>query len=124
MIILEFRFTIKLNTDLNADGGYITISYDLGKTWSNIISDSTNNFCTSPMYDDYHTVKKGLYNSSDTLFNGTNGFSGNINQWTKVQFNWVKYMAVKKKRVDRYCNCKVQFYFRQYRNSKRRLDDR
>jgi hypothetical protein len=48
------------------------------------------------MYDKYNKESTGLYSLNDTLYNGTNGFSGNINNWTKVQFNWIKYMAVKK----------------------------
>lgn len=90
-------FYYKMNTEKSNDGGYITISYDLGKTWINIIEDDSGIFVTSPATEyDYYTKTEGLYTLNDTLFNGEYGFSGNVSSWTKVQFNWVKYIAIKK----------------------------
>lgn len=94
---IGISFYHKLNTENSKDGGYISISYDAGNTWSNIINDDLCPFATSPTNTpDYYTETLGLYTLNDTLFNGEFGFSGNILEWEKVQFNWVKYLAVKK----------------------------
>lgn len=95
---IGISFYHKLNTEKNKDGGFITISYDMGKTWINIIEDNSGIFATSPATEfDYYTETEGLYSLSDTLFNGEHGFSGDVTTWSKVRFNWVKYIAVKKK---------------------------
>lgn len=98
---IGISFYHKLNTENSKDGGFISISYDSGNTWSNIIDDDLCPFVTSPTTTpDYYTESLGLYTKNDTLFNGQYGFSGDIMEWQKVQFNWVKYVAVKKNYLD------------------------
>ena len=84
----------KFDTNFHKDGGYITISYDNKQTWVNIINDTSPLFQTSPGYDYFFgsnendPYMEGLYTTSDTLFNGEYGFSGNSGDWMTTRFGW------------------------------------
>ena len=73
VIFIEFKH--KFDTDSLHDGGYLTISYDNGKTWTNIIEDQMS-WCSNPQMEN-----ENLYSESDVLFNGEMGFSGHSNGW-------------------------------------------
>ena len=79
-IFIEFKH--KFDTNSLYDGGYLTISYDKGKTWTNIIED-LNSWCSKPQLEN-----ENLYSESDTLFNGEKGFSGNSKGWISTWFAW------------------------------------
>lgn len=92
---LGIRFKHKLNTSNNSDGGYISVSYDQGITWTNIIEDTAH--INSPWdhtpVDNYENIN--LYTQKDTLFNGKYGFSGDIDEWKKVEFCYYIYPVKK-----------------------------
>ena len=83
-IFIEFRH--KFDTDTLKDGGFITTSYDGGKTWMNIIHD---NLVWLPPWE-----TQNLYSENDTLFNGEPGFSGRSVGWIKTVF-WKHWMLSK-----------------------------
>ncbi len=76
----------KFDTDTLKDGGYITVSYDNGQTWMNIIHDTSYTFGVPPNQENWFLEK--LYSDTDTLFNGEYGFSGNSNGWITTKFSW------------------------------------
>jgi len=81
---LQLEFWHRFDTDTMHDGGYITISYDNGSTWVNVIEDYTGFYGDSP-YMDYGNM---IYTTEDSLFNGEYGFSGNSNGWKKAKLCW------------------------------------
>lgn len=79
-IFIEIKH--KYDTDTLKDGGYISVSYDYGLTWMNIIRDTVYEEVTPP------GASENLYTESDTLFNGDFGFSGNSGGWVTTMFAW------------------------------------
>ncbi len=75
----------KYDTDALRDGGYFTVSYDMGLSWMNIIKDTEDYWEIKP---DHPIYSAGLYSADDTLFNGEYGFSGKSNDWDTVIFKW------------------------------------
>ena len=73
------------------DGGYISVSYDYGETWYNIINDESWNYEIYP--NSWDGANINLYNEDDVLYNGENGFSGNSEDWITTEFGWY-YMPV------------------------------
>jgi len=82
-LFIEFKH--KIDTDTLHDGGYITISYDNGNTWMNIINDTV--YPEVHPGNDYY-LPNTLYSTTDTLFNGEYGFSGKTNGWDTIRFTW------------------------------------
>lgn len=80
-IYVEFKH--KFDTDPLKDGGYLTVSYDKGNTWTNIIDDSTYYYGSPP-----RSENENLYSDADTLFNGEKGFSGRSSGWITTRFSW------------------------------------
>lgn len=76
----------KFDTDTLKDGGYITVSYDNGQSWMNIINDTAYYFGETP--NQYNMFVENLYSNTDTLFNGEFGFSGNSGDWITTKFSW------------------------------------
>ncbi|MFK7906959.1 MAG: T9SS type A sorting domain-containing protein, partial [Chitinophagales bacterium] len=72
----------KYDTDALKDGGYLTVSYDNGETWMNIIEDTVY-YGESPYYSN-----ENLYGETQTLFNGEKGFSGKSDGWVSTWFSW------------------------------------
>ncbi|MEI6764314.1 MAG: T9SS type A sorting domain-containing protein [Bacteroidota bacterium] len=73
----------KFDTDTLADGGYITVSWDKGLTWTNIIED----------WGLYHNPSNcpeasNIYTMSDTLYTGAYGYSGRSNGWIQTVIPW------------------------------------
>jgi hypothetical protein len=73
----------KYDTDTLKDGGYITVSYDNGKTWMNIIKDTAYRFGVTPAME-----HENLYTEKNSLYNGEYGFSGNSGGWVSTWFSW------------------------------------
>ncbi len=90
-----FEFKHKIDTDTLKDGGYITISYDKGVTWYNIIEDTTQNYQVSPVDLYFDMLNQNTYLMDDTLYNGEFGFSGKLD-WTTTRFSWT-YIPCKNK---------------------------
>lgn len=87
-IFIDFRH--KLDTDTLRDGGYITVSWDHGQSWSNILDDSlsTSFFDFSPSQGFSPFGNTNLYTLNDTLFNGEPGFSGTSTGWVHSSMAW------------------------------------
>ena len=77
----------KFDTDTLKDGGFISVSYDEGITWYNIINDTLGNWEITP-YNDPFQYGRYLYTENNTLFNGEYGFSGNSNDWITTTLAW------------------------------------
>lgn len=89
---VQLEFMHKFDTDSLKDGGYITISYDEGQTWINVIEDNTFNYDNTPANDwgFINYEEPNLYSLEDTLFNGEKGFSGNSDGWVKTRLSWYR----------------------------------
>ncbi len=95
---MQIEFRHRFNTDTLRDGGYISISYDTGASWKNVMNDSITTWEEHPgfYYDINPTQDWGFinyenpntYTLEDTLFNGEIGFSGNSNGWVKTRLSW------------------------------------
>lgn len=85
-IFFDFRY--KIDSDTLKDGGYITVSWDKGLTWMNIIKDTVcYNFVeNSPG----NNGVPNLYTDTDTLYNGEYGFSGRTQDWIRASFEWFR----------------------------------
>lgn len=84
---LFFDFYHKYDTDTLKDGGYITVSWDKGLTWANIIHDTNCAMYCTPSWS-FLVPEPNLYADSDTLFNGELGFSGRSNGWIHSIMAW------------------------------------
>lgn len=84
-----FEIHHRFDTDSLRDGGYITVSYDNGLTWTNVIQDYIFGGI-SPAWDE----NDSLYTQNDTLYNGEFGFSGQSDGWITTRFAWY-YMPVR-----------------------------
>ena len=74
------------------DGGYITVSYDNGLSWMNIIKDTIYQNIVGGAIPAWENIN--LYSENNLLFNGENGFSGNSKDWIYTNFSW-HYFPVK-----------------------------
>ncbi len=90
---LEFKH--KFNTDTLSDGGYITISYDYGETWTNIFLD--NNYYFDIMTPYYAYNNEIIDYEIGTLNNGELGFSGRTDEWISTKLEWVHFLCFPKK---------------------------
>lgn len=88
-IFLDFKH--RWHTDTLKDGGFITVSYDNGLNWINVIDEPDGFFWwdLNP-FTEFEGFNTGLnlYTESDTLFNGENGFSGTSTEWVNSGFGW------------------------------------
>lgn len=83
---LFLGFSHKYDTDTLKDGGFLTISFDNGETYQNIID-----FPEGQFYDGYPgdgTDELNLYTETDTLFSGERGFSGRSDGWVSTMLGW------------------------------------
>ncbi len=99
-IIVGFRH--RIHTDTLRDGGYIEISYDDGKTWTNVIYDKEVN---NPMVFN----SESLYTKNDTLIGGIPGFSGTSEDWMHTQIQWI--WAAPLSFIDPPSNLYLRFHF-------------
>lgn len=89
---MYIQFDHKFETDTLVDGGFITVSYDSGQTWMNVINDSSCIAC----YNNWPYINsQNLYTNNDTLMNGNFGFSGTSN-WKTTSMQWIWMMLVNK----------------------------
>lgn len=79
----------KYDTDTLCDGGYISVSYDNGEHFMNIIHDTVYYGGVIPAGEN-----ENLYGSDGTLCNGEPGFSGRSDGWISTWFSW-HYLLVK-----------------------------
>lgn len=84
---MQLEFKHKFDTDTLLDGGYITVSYDNGLNWFNIINNDP--YDMFPINNDYSL---NLYSIEDTLFNGEKGFSGHSDGWQTTRISWVVFL--------------------------------
>lgn len=84
---IGIAFKHKFDTDTLRDGGFISVSYDEGATWTNIINDSLF-FSPSNYLGPADGETGNLYSESDTLYTGEFGFSGNSGDWISSWFEW------------------------------------
>lgn len=84
---MGIAFKHKFDTDTLRDGGFISVSYDEGATWTNIINDSLF-FSPSNYLGPADGETGNLYSESDTLYTGEFGFSGNSGDWISSWFEW------------------------------------
>lgn len=89
-------FKHKFETDTLRDGGFITVSYDNGNTWTNIIEDCNEPYCMGPL--PWNEI--GLYGFTDTLHQGEYGFSGNSNGWITTTFSWAVCLVKSTKEIS------------------------
>ncbi|MFH0895818.1 MAG: T9SS type A sorting domain-containing protein [Bacteroidota bacterium] len=83
-IFIDFKY--KIDSDTLHDGGYITVSWDNGLTWTNIIDDT---IAQQRGFGAYPGVEnENLYSHADTLYNGEFGFSGFTAEWKRTFFTW------------------------------------
>lgn len=82
--LTDLGFEHYIDSDTLRDGGYIEVSYDTGKTWTNILFDTIF----------YHNNPYNLYTATDSLIDGNTGFSGKFDNsvfqhyWRPVSYNW------------------------------------
>jgi len=80
-------FWHKYDTDSLKDGGFITVSWDKGITWANVIHDTNYVHYVHPPMSFYGQIPN-LYTETDTLTDGNIGFSGNSHGWIKTILGW------------------------------------
>jgi hypothetical protein len=85
-VFIDFRH--KYDCDSFSDGGYITVSWDNGLTWVNIINDTSTFFMYTP-----HNYINGfgnfnLYDSWSGLVNDEPGFTGHSGNWVHSGMAW------------------------------------
>jgi len=77
--ILSFEHS--MHTPAYEDGGKIEISYDYGQNWLSIEDDYNSNIAVH---------KENFYGPFDTLFDGSQGFSGEFNnRHSAIQWVWI-----------------------------------
>ena len=77
--ILTFEHS--MHTTEYQDGGKIEISYDYGQNWLSVEDDYNSNIAVN---------KENFYGPFDTLFDGSQGFSGQFsNQTSAIQWVWI-----------------------------------
>jgi hypothetical protein len=95
-VFIDFRH--KYDSDSLLDGGYITVSWDNGQTWTNIIEDNSTYFQITPHNQWSQYGNTNLYNHTSLLYNGEHGFSGNSGNWVHSCMAW--YIIPVNKRID------------------------
>jgi hypothetical protein len=78
-LFIDFRH--KYDCDSLKDGGYITVSWDGGLTWMNIIDDTNAPYMVTPHRPYFLFGNENLYDISSGLANGEHGFTGNSGTW-------------------------------------------
>ena len=96
ILMADFSFKHKFETEKGKAGGYILASIDNGETWDKIIDKNNRvTFCDVCQFKE----AGGLYKYVDTLDNGQPAFSGKSNGWQGVVIRFGS-LAVKKQPFD------------------------
>jgi hypothetical protein len=87
-LFIDFRH--KYDSDTLHDGGYITVSWNNGQTWTNIIYDTDYNYMFTPGRPGtgFYYGNTNLYHWYSTLYNGEPGFSGHSSNWVHSCMAW------------------------------------
>ena len=89
-IFIDFRH--QYDTDTLQDGGYISVSWDDGQTFMNILDDTISQqyyYSISPLHPEPSAWgNTNLYQESQTLCNGEHGFSGKSDGWIQSCMAW------------------------------------
>ena len=91
-IFIDFRH--KYDSDTLSDGGFITVSWDNGLSWMNIMTDTSHIFEITPKYP-FAWGNNNLYTAESLLNNGEPGFSGHSGDWIHSSMAWY-FLPVKK----------------------------
>ena len=94
-VFIQFRH--KYDTDAGRDGGYITVSFDNGMSWNNIIQKDFYLGVINP--SDAYEASENLYSEDDLLYNGEEGFSGRSDGWVTTWFAWYDLPAKKRSQM-------------------------
>jgi hypothetical protein len=91
---LDFRH--KFDTDTLHDGGFISVSWDKGATFNNILTDTLSLLWNiSPYVGGWYPYgNTNLYDTTGVLANGEPGFSGHSGGWVQTSLAWY-YIPVK-----------------------------
>jgi hypothetical protein len=92
-LFIDFRH--KYDSDTGQDGGYITVSWDNGTTWMNIIDDNLAPYEITPHNPNYGFGNNNLYDYWSFLANGQQGFTGYSGNWIHSCMAWYD-LVVKK----------------------------
>jgi len=101
-LLLSFRH--KFDTDTLIDGGFITVSFDQGESWQNIIDPIQSDYWV--YYGSYPGVSyedefnKNIYTSSDSIMLGHKGYSGNSGGWINTSMAWLSYPVKSSQKAD------------------------
>lgn len=94
--LVDFRH--KYDSEPDHDGGYITVSWDNGISWHNIVTDMSGPYYCFPA-----TPGCSMYGninlSNSTLFNGEQGFSGHSAGWEYTCMEW--YTPIVSRKTER-----------------------
>ncbi len=104
-MFIDFRH--KYDCDTLRDGGYISVSWDGGLTWNNIITDPNAPYEITPTHPGFVYGNNNLYNSSPALFNGEPGFTGHSGGWIHSCMAWYD-IPVKKQKTQ---SDTIRFHF-------------
>jgi hypothetical protein len=102
-------FYHKFDTDTLKDGGFVTVSWDNGQSWVNVIDDSTH-WCINPHNHWYLYGNTNIYGNANVLFNGERGWSGNSGGWVHSCLAWYC-LPVKKSPVQEGDTLLMRFNF-------------
>jgi hypothetical protein len=97
-IFIDFQH--KYDCDSLKDGGYITVSWDGGSTWMNIIDDTLCPYGSTPHNPEFPWGNQNLYTTSSTLFNGEHGFTGHSGTWIHSSMAWFNIPTKSKKNTQ------------------------
>jgi hypothetical protein len=87
-------FIHKYDTDTLRDGGFMTVSFDNGENYVNVIENPNGSTYFYDEFPNENNNSLNLYSESDTLYNGEYGYSGNSNGWLSTMLGWnVIYIA-------------------------------
>ncbi len=92
---LFINFKHKFDTDTLRDGGFITVSFDHGQTWSNAIDIFDPQWTYYDAYPGNGWYNENIYTTTDSLVDNNYGYSGYSGGWINTTIAW-HYIPVKK----------------------------
>jgi len=87
-LFIDFRH--RIDSDTLLDGGYVTVSWNKGQSWQNILDDtiSPHYYSATPSSHFGWYGNTNLYDATNLLCNGEHGFSGKSNGWIHSCMAW------------------------------------
>jgi len=89
---IDFRH--KYDSEADHDGGYITVSWDNGISWHNIVTDMSGPYYCYPAGNPMCGGSWCVNMSNSVLFNGEPGFSGHSSGWEYTCLVWRNIVVV------------------------------